>query len=161
MALGIWKGLESVPFVGSVVKGTNAVAGTLGLDNVLNINPESSYSPKTPEVDITPNTPPEEFPEEPEPEPLPYNPSNPFAAADTLLKKGTDEAGEKLPDIIPGWDAGKSATENITGGFKVVTDAFSNAVKAATELGSSTINGVKKWGPLALAGGLAFLLLRK
>ena len=155
MALGIWDALKNTPFVGSVVKGVDTLAGAAGLDNAININPESSYAPKLPE-------PSPEFREpEPEPTPPPYNPSNPFDAADKLLKEGTDKAGEKLPDIIPGWDAGKSATENITGGFKVVTDAFSNAAKAAAELGSSATNGIKKWGPLALAGGLALLLLRK
>lgn len=156
MSLGIWNALENTPFVGSVVKGVNSVAGAVGLDNALNINPESSYTPKEPEW--TPEPEPEA---PPKPTPPPYNPSNPFAAADTLLKKGTDKAGEKLPDIIPGWDASKSATENITGGFKVVTDAFGNAVKAAEGVGSSITNGVKKYGPLVLAGGLALLLLKK
>jgi len=153
MSLGIWDTLKTAPFVGSVVKGVDTIAGAVGLDNAININPESSYAPKEPE----PWTPEPEAP----PEPPPYNPSNPFSASDLLLKKGTDKAGEALPDIIPGWDANKSATENITGGIKVITDAFGNAAKAATELGSSAINGVKKWGPLALAGGLALLLLRK
>ena len=157
MALGIWDALKNTPFVGSVVKGVDTLAGAAGLDGAININPESTYAPKWPE------TPQPEQPPEPEKKstPPPYNPSNPFAAADTLLKKGTDKAGEKLPDIIPGWDASKSATQNITGGVKVITDAFSNAAKAAAELGSSATNGIKKWGPLALAGGLAFLLLRK
>jgi len=159
MSLGIWDAFRNTPFVGSVVKGVDALAGATGLDGAINVNPESTYAPKWPE---TPQPEPEPDPEpEPEPTPPPYNPSNPFGAADALLKEGTDKAGEKLPDIIPGWDAGKSATENITGGFKVVTDAFSNAAKAAAELGSSATNGIKKWGPLALAGGLAFLLLRK
>ena len=62
---------------------------------------------------------------------------------------------------IPGWDENKSASENIAGGVKVVTDAFGNAAKAATELGSSVFDGVKKYAPLALAGGLAVLLLSK
>jgi len=156
MSLGIWDTLKNTPYVGSIVKGVDTLAGAAGLDNALNINPESTYAPKSPEPE------PEKFPDpEPEPTPPPYNPSNPFGAADALLKKGTDAAGEKLPDIIPGWDASKTATENITGGFKVITDAFGNAAKAAAELGSSATNGIKKWGPLALAGGLAFLLLRK
>jgi hypothetical protein len=155
MSLGIWDNLKTVPFVGSVVKGVDTLAGAAGLDGAININPESSYAPK--ESDSW--NPEPEAP--PAPEPPPYNPSNPFSAADKLLKEGTDKAGEKLPEFIPGWDASKSATENITGGFKVITDAFGNAAKAASELGSSTINGVKKWGPLALAGGLALLLLKK
>ena len=159
MSLGLWDAAKNVPFVGSIVKGIDAAAGAAGLDNAININSESTYAPKSPETPA-----PEKFPDpepEPEPTPPPYNPSNPFGAADALLKEGTDKAGEMLPDIIPGWDAGKSATENITGGFKVITDAFGNFTKAAADLGSSATNGIKKWGPLALAGGLAFLLLRK
>ena len=85
------------------------------------------------------------------------------------FKEGSKELANDLAkdtvDKIPGWDSDKGLTDNIAGGlsdnFRVVTDAFGNAAKAASELGSSVFNGVKKWGPLALAGGLALLLLRK
>lgn len=76
-------------------------------------------------------------------------------------KELSDDLANDTVEKIPGWDENKGFTDNIGGGVKVITDAFGNAAKAATELGSSVFNGVKKWGPLALAGGLALLLLRK
>ena len=80
-------------------------------------------------------------------------------------KELSDDLAKDTVDKIPGWDNKKGLTDNIAGGIsdnvKVVTDAFGNAAKAASELGSSVFNGVKKWGPLALAGGLALLLLKK
>ncbi len=76
-----------------------------------------------------------------------------------------DGFADNTVEKIPGWDKDKGITENAasaaSNGVKVVTDAFGNAAKAATELGSSLSNGVKKYGPLVLAGGLAILLLRK
>ena len=85
------------------------------------------------------------------------------------FKSGSKELADDLADDtvekIPGWDADKGFFDNTAGGIsdgvRVVTDAFGNAAKAAAELGSSALNGVKKWGPLVLAGGLAILLLRK
>jgi hypothetical protein len=80
-------------------------------------------------------------------------------------KELSDDLAKDTVDKIPGWDNNKGLTDNIKGGlsdnFKVVTDAFGNAAKAASELGSSMFDGVKKYGPLVLAGGLAILLLRK
>ena len=84
------------------------------------------------------------------------------AVYNVLPKNESGEIATPQPsDVIPGWDENKSASENIAGGVKVVTDAFGNAAKAATELGSSVFDGVKKYAPLALAGGLAVLLLSK
>lgn len=85
------------------------------------------------------------------------------------FKEGSKELADDLAndtvEKIPGWDSDKGFTKNVAGGIsdnvKVVTDAFGNAAKAATELGSSALNGLKKYAPLALAGGLAILLLRK
>jgi hypothetical protein len=89
------------------------------------------------------------------------NPDPEKTPAENLIDGYADNTVEK----IPGWDENKGITDNVvsgaSNGVKVVTDAFSNAAKAAAELGSSATNGIKKWGPLALAGGLAFLLLRK
>lgn len=80
-------------------------------------------------------------------------------------KELSDDLANDTVEKIPGWDENKGLTDNIGGGIsdgvKVITDAFGNAAKAATELGSSALNGVKKYGPLVLAGGLALLLLRK
>lgn len=76
-----------------------------------------------------------------------------------------DGFADNTVEKIPGWDPDKGITENAksaaSNGVKVVTDAFSNGFKAASELGSSAVNGLKKYAPLALAGGLAILLLRK
>lgn len=72
-----------------------------------------------------------------------------------------DGAADNTVERISGWDSEKSATQNVYNGFKVVTDGFGNAAKAASELGTSLTNGVKKWGPLAAAGVLAVLLLKK
>lgn len=89
------------------------------------------------------------------------NPNPDKSSFENYLDGFADNTVEK----IPGWDKDKGITENATSaasnGVRVITDAFGNAAKAATELGSSLSNGVKKYGPLVLAGGLAILLLRK
>jgi len=76
-----------------------------------------------------------------------------------------DGFADNTVENIPGWDENKGITGNVvsgaSNGIKVVTDAFGNAVKAAEGVGSSITNGVKKYGPLVLAGGLALLLLKK
>jgi len=92
--------------------------------------------------------------------PIP-NPDPEKTPAENLLDGYADNTVEK----IPGWDENKGITDNVvsgaSNGIKVVTDAFGNAVKAAEGVGSSITNGVKKYGPLVLAGGLALLLLKK
>ena len=92
--------------------------------------------------------------------PIP-NPDPNKSAFENYLDGFADNTVEK----IPGWDENKGITDNVvsetSNGVRVITDAFGNAAKAASELGSSAVNGVKKWGPLVLAGGLAILLLRK
>jgi len=92
--------------------------------------------------------------------PIP-NPDPNKSSFENYLDGFADNTVEK----IPGWDENKGITDNVvseaSNGVKVVTDAFGNAVKAAEGVGSSVVNGVKKYGPLVLAGGLALLLLKK
>ena len=94
------------------------------------------------------------------PTPIP-NPDPEKTPTENLLDGYADNTVEK----IPGWDENKGITDNVvsgaSNGIKVVTDAFGNAVKAAEGVGSSITNGVKKYGPLVLAGGLALLLMKK
>ena len=77
----------------------------------------------------------------------------------------SDGFADNTVENIPGWDENKGITDNLvsgaSNGVKVVTDAFGNAVKAAEGVGSSVVNGVKKYGPLVLAGGLILLLNKK
>ena len=72
-----------------------------------------------------------------------------------------DGFADNTVENIPGWDETKGVTDNVSNGVKVVTNAFGNAAKAIEDVGSSLTNGVKKYGPLVLAGGLALLLLKK
>jgi len=52
--------------------------------------------------------------------------------------------------------------EPVQGGVKVVTDAFSNGVKAAESLVVGGVDTLKKYAPLAIGGVLvAALLLKK
>ena len=88
--------------------------------------------------------------------PIP-NPDPNKSSFENYLDGFADNTVEK----IPGWDENKGITDNVSNGVKVVTDAFGNAVKAAEGVGSSVIDGVKKYGPLVLAGGLILLLNKK
>ena len=51
--------------------------------------------------------------------------------------------------------------EPIQGGIKVVSDVFNNGYKAAESLVIGGVDTVKKYAPLAAAGVIAVLLLKK
>ena len=80
-------------------------------------------------------------------------------------KELADDLANDTVEKIPGWDDSKGIKENVVGGtsdnVKVVTDAFGNFAKTIEELGSSAFGSVKKYAPLAAAGVLALLLLKK
>lgn len=83
----------------------------------------------------------------------------------TTTENLLDGFADNTVENIPGWDESKGITDNVSeaagNGVRVITDAFGNAAKAIEGVGSSLTNGVKKYGPLVLAGGLALLLLKK
>lgn len=76
-----------------------------------------------------------------------------------------DGFADNTVEKVPGWDENKGIADNVvsgaSNGVKVITDAFGNAVKAVEGVGSSVVDGVKKYGPLVLAGGLILLLNKK
>ena len=55
----------------------------------------------------------------------------------------------------------QTVTEPVKNSVKVVTDVFNNGYQAATQLVSGSIDIVKKYAPLAAAGVVAVLLLKK
>ena len=164
MSLGIWDALGNVPFVGSVKRGVDATASALGLNGSVNVNPESTYSPKAPEPQPSPEWK-EHAPEDPEPQPENNSGGNPLTdwipgwdKSKGVWENFTGGVADNTVELIPGWDSSKGVTANITGGIK---DVFTNAGKAAAELGSAFTGSVKKYLPLAAAGAVALLLLKK
>ena len=148
MSLGIWDALGNVPFVGSVKRGVDATASALGLNGSVNVNPESTYSPKAPE-----------------PQPENNSGGNPLTdwipgwdKSKGVWENFTGGVADNTVELIPGWDSSKGVTANVTGGIK---DVFTNAGKAVAEMGTALGSGVKKYLPLAAAGAVALLLLKK
>lgn len=55
----------------------------------------------------------------------------------------------------------ETVTGPVKNSVKVVTDVFNNGYQAAADLVGGSINTVKKYAPLAVAGILAVVLLKK
>lgn len=75
-------------------------------------------------------------------------------------KPAQDFVQEKITEPAQEW-AEQTVVEPVKNSVKVVTDVFNNGYQAATQLVSGSIDTVKKYAPLAAAGVVAVLLLKK
>ncbi len=73
-------------------------------------------------------------------------------AAPVYEEKVTEPAKEFVQENV---------VEPVQGGVKVVTDAFSNGIKAAESLVVGGIDSIKKYAPLAIGGVIVAALLFK
>lgn len=78
-----------------------------------------------------------------------------------LIPKPAQEfVQEKVTEPAQEW-AEQTVVEPVKNSVKVVTDAVNNSYKAAADLVGGGIDTVKKYAPLAAAGVIAVLLLKK
>ena len=75
-------------------------------------------------------------------------------------KPAQDWVEEKITEPAQDW-ADKTVVEPVKNSVKVVTDVFNNGYQAAAQLVGGSIDTVKKYAPLAAAGVVAVLLLKK
>ena len=76
----------------------------------------------------------------------------PKPAQEFVQEKVTEPAQEFVENTV---------VEPVKNSVKVVTDVFNNGYKAAADLVGGGIDTVKKYAPLAVAGVLAVVLLKK
>ena len=77
-----------------------------------------------------------------------------------IPKPAQDFVQEKVTEPAQEW-AEQTITEPVKNSVRVVTDVFNNGYQAATQLVGGSIDTVKKYAPLAAAGVIAVLLLKK
>lgn len=78
-----------------------------------------------------------------------------------LVPKSAQEfVQENVTEPAQEWTE-KTIVEPVKESVKVVTDVFNNGYQAATQLVGGSIDIVKKYAPLAAAGVVAVLLLKK
>ena len=77
-----------------------------------------------------------------------------------IPKPAQDFVQEKITEPAQEW-AEQTVVEPVKNSVKVVTDVFNNGYQAATQLVGGSIDIVKKYAPLAAAGVVAVLLLKK
>ena len=75
-------------------------------------------------------------------------------------KPAQDFLQEKVTEPAQEW-AEQTVIEPVKNSVKVVSDVFNNGYQAAADLVGGGIDTVKKYAPLAIAGVLAVVLLKK